>query len=85
MRPTQITKKFPENKYHFSTHLTQVGDWVETSPFTNKQEAINVRKAAHFWAWYHKCRVNAEVYDFGEGKWVARVKLISKHRFRDYG
>lgn len=82
LRPTQITRKFPENKYAFGIHLTYPGDWIETNPMT-KKEAQAVQHAAWKWAWWHKYTVSATIHPFNDG-WVCKVVLVKKHRNRDY-
>lgn len=83
LRPTEKTKQFPTNKYHFSQHLTQVGDWIETDPVT-RSDVKKLNKAAHFWAWQHKCRVSVVYYPAPDDMCVVRITLVSKHRYRDY-
>lgn len=83
LRPTQISKTFPSDKYAFSIHLTRVGDWVETDALHGK-EVKNIIDAAHAWAWFHKVTVQCRSSPApGGGKYV-RVTLVKKHRHRDY-
>lgn len=81
-RLPEITGQFPKNKYHFSTHLTRVGDWVETEVM-NPKEVNNIMDAAHFWAWKHNLTVQVRTYP-GEGGRHVRITLMKKHRERDY-
>lgn len=84
VRPTQLTKKFPADKYGFSKHLKKVGDWIETHPFPEKQDAVRMLRAAHHWAWYYGYRVSVEIHE-KTGGWIARIFLTDKVRIRDYG
>ena len=83
LRPTQISKQFPANKYYFSRHLTSVGDWVETNPIT-KAEAIKLEKARHAWSWHHKNTTKFEKIPSADGMVIVKITLTSKHRNRDY-
>lgn len=83
LRPTQISKTFPSDKYGFSVHLTRVGDWVETNPLFGK-EVKNIIDAAHAWAWHHGVTVRCKSYPASDGGKHVRVTLIKKHRHRDY-
>ena len=84
LRPTQISRTFPPNKYGFTHHLRQIGDWVETQPLDDKGYN-NINDAAHFWAWRRGWRVTVLTQPDGEGKKIVRITLIAKHRERDYG
>lgn len=83
LRPTQISKTFPRNKYHFDQHLTDTGDWVETNPLSPK-EYDNIQDAAHAWAWFRKYTVKTRSYPTDTGR-IMRITLVKKHRNRDYG
>ena len=82
-RPTEVTGKFPTDKYAFSIHLTKTGDWVETDSLHGKA-VKNIIDAAHAWAWVHGVTVRCvSKYAPDGGKYV-RVTLTKKHRHRDY-
>ena len=81
-RPTEKAKAFPKDKYGFTKHLTNAGDWVETDVLYGK-EVKNIIDAAHAWAWFHKYTVKCNSFLFKDGKCV-RITLVKKHRFRDY-
>ncbi len=84
LRPTQITKKWPENKYGFSENLKEVGDYVETFPIPY-EDCVKIRKAAHLWAWFHKYRVVTKcIKQWETGLYYIRVTLTAKVRIRDY-
>lgn len=80
-RWTQKTKQFPENKYNFSVHLTEVGDWVQTHPLT-REEKDKITKAARFWAWYHDVSIKHEEVKINEDQWTVTIRLISLTRKR---
>lgn len=82
-RATQITGKFPEDKYGFTQHLKQVGDYVMTYPMA-KEDAVRVKWAAHQWAYRHECRVSHSLIRRTGGLYSARVMLVDKNRIRDY-
>ena len=83
LRPTEITKQFPSDKYAFSIHLLRPGDWVETNPLTQK-EYYNIQDAAHFWAWKKGYSVKTESWPDGTGLKIVRITLTKLHRERDY-
>lgn len=83
LRPTQISKTFPANKYGFDQHLTDVGDWVETNPLTLK-EYYNITDAAYAWAWVRQYTIKTKSHPSEGGK-IVRITLVKKHRHRDYG
>ncbi len=83
LRPTQITKKFPSNKYRFSENLVDVGDFVETFPMPY-EDCQRIQDAAHAWAWQHKYRVTTRCLPAREGGYFIRITLTSKVRVRDY-
>lgn len=83
LRPTQITKKFPSNKYGFSENLKEVGDFVETFPMTFK-ECYTLQKAAHNWAWYKGCVARTKILRAEDGLYVIRVTLDAKVRSREF-
>jgi len=82
LRPTQISKTFPTNKYGFDLHLTRAGDWVETNPLSQK-EYYNIQDAAHAWAWTRQWTIKTRSYPTDEGR-IMRITLVKKHRERDY-
>ena len=83
LRPTQISKTFPANKYKFSEYLVNVGDFIETNPVT-RADVKKLNKAAHFWAYQHKCRVSVIYYPLPDDMCTVVITLVSKHRYRDY-
>lgn len=83
LRPTQISRTFPTKKYDFSTHLTQVGDWVETESL-NAKERKNFVDAAWAWAWNKGYTVKTSSQPAPEGGWYVKATLVKKHRYRDY-
>lgn len=83
LRPTQLSRTFPSNKYQFSTYLTKVGDFVETESLDDKQRN-NIIDAAHAWAWFHKKTVKCQSTKAPDGGFYVRVTLIKQHRYRDY-
>ena len=84
LRPTQLTKKFPQNKYRFDEVLKNVGDYVETYPMSLADyERFN--KAAHHWAWYRGYRVSVKTIKHHEDQtYTVICTLTSKVRIRDY-
>jgi len=82
-RPTEITKKFPSNKYGFSVNLTRPGDWVETNPLT-KKEYYNIQDAAHFWAWKHGVTIKTRSWPVDNEHRCMRITLVKLHRERNY-
>jgi hypothetical protein len=72
LRPTQITKTFPANKYDFSAVFKRVGDTVETHPMS-EGDAERFRKALNFWAYYHR-KTGVSVV----------ATLTKQHRERDF-
>ena len=74
------------NKYHFNTHLTSVGDWVETNPVTI-EDAEKLKKAAHKWAWTRGWEVRYSRHPANDdmSMWHATITLIGKNKIRDYG
>lgn len=83
LRPTQLTKKFPSNKYGFSQNLKEIGDFVETFPMTFK-ECCTLQKAAHNWAWFHGVVATTRILRAGNGLYTIRVTLTAKVRVRDF-
>lgn len=83
LRATQKSKTFPTNKYSFSTHLTQIGDWVETDSLHGK-EVKNIIDAAHAWAWFHGITIRCKSTLASDGGKHVRITLTKKHRYRDY-
>lgn len=84
LRPTQLTKKFPQNKYQFDEYLKEINDYVETYPIS-LEDLQRFTKAAHHWAWYKKYRVRVESIKHWEtGLYTARCTLTHKVRIRDY-
>ena len=84
LRPTQLTKKFPQNKYNFKEVLKEVGDYVETHPMS-LEDLQRFTKAAHFWAWQKRYRVSIEsIKQWETGLYMVRCTLTSKVRIRDY-
>ena len=71
-------KGVPVEKYRFSEHLLKVGDWVESDaiPF---EERDKIKKAAHFWAYKHRCTVKTTTLRKYGGK-VIRVEVIKAYR-----
>lgn len=83
LRPTQVSKEFPKDKYHFSQHLENIGDYIETNP-APFEDIERLRKAATAWSWFHKVRVLFKRYRKFNGEYILRITLVSKHRLRDY-
>ena len=83
VRASQITGKFPENKYDFTRYLQGVGDFVLT-PTLSKQDYYRFRYAAYIWAYEHKCRVRVNAYRQLAGGYKVKVTLVNLHRERDY-
>lgn len=89
LRPTQVSRKFPQSKYHFTEYLKRPGDFLITNPLT-KKEAYKVVYAAHFWAANRRWRVETEVTYCGENPegenvYTVRIDLITLTRIRDFG
>lgn len=83
LRPTQITQQFPKNKYHFSSHLTNIGDWIETDPMS-KEDRERIKKAVNFWAWHHNVRISFRSWPTSPTTWAVRITLVGKGRIRLY-
>lgn len=79
LRWTQTTKEFPKPKYHFTTHLRHVGDYVRTNPI-DAADVQRIKDAAKFWAWHHDCRVSIHKDKVGKGLWEVTVRLVAHHR-----
>lgn len=73
---------FPSNKYNFTTHLNQVGDWVQTHPIS-RDEYIKIKDAAKFWAWNHGVRVKVQSNKVGDDKYTVTIRLVSLTRKRE--
>lgn len=78
-RWTEITGKFPEPKYYFSTLLTNPGDFIRTYAMP-MPELLKVKKAAEFWAWYKKYTIKTQRFRKSEDTWELEITLISKVR-----
>ena len=83
LRHTQLTKEFPKPKYHFSKHLRNIHDYIETDVIT-KKELYAIKKAVAFWAWYHERTIKMHQIQLGEDKYIFNVELISKDRKREF-
>lgn len=82
VRPTQLTKTFPTNKYDFSSVFKRIGDTVETYPMS-ESDAERWRKALNFWAYHHGKTVVYKKHRGPTG--VSVVATLTKHhRERDY-
>lgn len=81
-RWTQKTKEFPKPKYNFTTHLVDVGDWVQTHPLSF-EDYVRIKDAAKFWAWHHGVRVAVTSAKVEDDKRLVTVRLISKTRKRE--
>jgi hypothetical protein len=67
----------PENKYKFSSHLKEIGDFIETYPLPF-EDRKKLKYAALIWAYRKKYVVKTEtVYDGGT---CVRITLVSKRR-----
>ena len=66
------------NKYNFSFHLQEVGDWVETFPMSF-YDRMQMNKAAHIWAYRKKWSVSAEQVAVPDGIGM-RITLTKKYR-----
>lgn len=89
LRPTQISRKFPQNKYGFTEYLKRPGDFLISWPLT-KKEADKLMFAAHFWAARRRWTIETEQTYCGENidgenVYTIRIDLIALTRFRDYG
>lgn len=73
---------FPKQKYHFSTHLTHVGDWVQTNPISH-EEYIKLKDAAKFWAWNHGVRVAVRMSKTSDDKRIVTITLVSYTRKKE--
>lgn len=80
-RASQISGKFPENKYDFSRHLKHVGDFVETHPLSERDQT-RIKMAAYAWAFFHNVRVSTKIMKRPEGNCI-RVTLVDKLRSRN--
>jgi hypothetical protein len=83
IRATQITGEFPENKYSFSQHLKERGDYVITGPIS-KQDFNRLKWAAHHWAYHHECRIKMKCHRQLDGMCKGQVTLVDLNRIRDY-
>jgi hypothetical protein len=81
-RATQITGEFPEDKYGFSLHLKNIGDYVMTHPM-DRYDAIKMKWAAHQWAFRNKKRVSFRLCRRHDG-YSAQITLTDTKRVRDY-
>ncbi len=77
------TTFFPSNKYSFSEHLQQVGDWVRTGPLSAK-DLKRFRDAAYDWAWQRKWRVTCKSIRVADDKWECICALKAKVLIREY-
>ena len=84
LRPTQISKTFPSNKYSFTKYLTREGDWIETGVLT-REEYIKIKKAVNFWAWRKQYTIQVKSVPMPNDCKIVRIFLVKKHRNRDYG
>ncbi len=83
LRPTQISKTFPANKYRFDEVLIDEGDWVKTNP-TPRVNIDKFKKAVFFWAYHRKKTVRFKRFYLPEGMEYAVVELLHNYRVRDY-
>ena len=78
----EVLGKFAENKYNFTEHLQNPGDYVETYPLEWKDQK-RIIDAASAWSWEHQYTVKCQRVKRPDGTCV-RVMLINKHKVRDY-
>jgi hypothetical protein len=83
LRPTQLTRTFPTNKYFFSEYLQRVGDTIE-SPIMPIDDITKLKHAAYAWAYARKWRIKTERIPAGRDVQFIRISLVAKHRFRDF-
>ena len=83
LRWSQINGSFAENKYHFTTHLKRIGDYVETKPIT-QADYIRIKDAAKAWAYRKGKRIKTEKFRLPDKMCKVRVTLVSHHRMRDF-
>jgi hypothetical protein len=89
LRPTQISRKFPQNKYHFTAYLKRPGDYLITNPIT-KADTAKITLAARTWAANRMWTIETQVTYCGENSegvsvYTARIDLITLSRVRDFG
>jgi hypothetical protein len=80
-RASQITGKFPEDKYGFTANLKYVGDYVETYPLSERDQT-RIKMAAYAWAFHHNVRVSTRIMRRPEGNCI-RVTLVDRLRNRN--
>ena len=66
------------NKYNFTHHLREVGDWVETFPMT-MLERRQIYKAAHIWAYRKGYTIGVETVGMPGGLGI-RLTLEKKYK-----
>ena len=89
LRPTQISRKFPENKYHFTEYLKRPGDYLITNPIT-KTDLVKLTLAARTWAANRLWTIETQSTPCGENSggesvYTVRIDLITLSRVRDFG
>lgn len=67
-----------KNKYNFSFHLREVGDWIESGPLSFEERRL-VTDAVVIWAYRHKYQVKVRTVGVLGGRGI-HITLTAKYR-----